>query len=47
MHSGVSPLMKILNKNGTIHDYLRISQWGEYNKTDAEYFLKILFNILR
>jgi cysteine desulfurase len=45
MHTGPSPLMKVLNREGNINDYLRISQWGEYGHKDAEYFLHVLGGI--
>ena len=45
MHAGASTLMKVLGKSGTVHDYLRISQWGEYDEMDAIHFLNI-FNSL-
>lgn len=39
MHAGNSPLMKALGRKGTSHDFLRISQWGEYGEEDAKYLL--------
>lgn len=45
MHSGPTPLIKVLGRPGTVHDYLRISQWGEYDQDDATYFLETLDNL--
>ncbi|HVI42065.1 MAG TPA: aminotransferase class V-fold PLP-dependent enzyme [Anaerovoracaceae bacterium] len=42
MHAGPSPLMKVLGRQGSVHDYIRVSQWGEYNDKDAEHFLNVL-----
>lgn len=42
MFSGGSPLMAKLNRPSDGPDYIRISQFGEYNSTDAEYFLEKL-----
>lgn len=41
-----SGLMKVLSKDSSISKYLRISQWGYYDKKDAEYFLSKLRKIL-
>jgi cysteine desulfurase len=42
LHSGSSPLMTTLGREGNIHDFIRISQFGEYGEEDAKYFIKIL-----
>lgn len=42
MHAGDSPLMKALGRSGGAHDFIRISQFGEYNEEDAKYFLSVL-----
>lgn len=46
-HAGPSPLMSRLGRNGGIHDYLRISQMGEYDEKDAEYILDVVKKGLR
>lgn len=40
MTAGPSPLIKALGRTGNAHDYLRISQWGEYGRTEAKLFIK-------
>lgn len=40
--SGLSPSLKSLGFEGVAHDFMRISQWGNYNGKDAKYFLEIL-----
>jgi cysteine desulfurase len=45
LHTGTTKLMKRLGIRGTNDDFIRISQWGEYNKSDAEYVLKKLRDI--
>lgn len=42
MHTGPSPLMKTLGRTGGVHDFIRISQFGEYGEEDAKIFLKAL-----
>lgn len=42
MHTDISQSIKALGLTGTTHDYLRISQWGEYGEAEAKYFLKVL-----
>ncbi len=46
MHAGNSPLMTVLGRGGGAHDFMRISQYGEYNSNDAKYFLDILDELL-
>lgn len=41
VHTGPSPLMKVLGRTGSVNDYIRVSQWGEYNDTDAQLFLDV------
>ena len=42
LHMGGSPLMEALGRPSDGQDYVRISQWGEYGKTDAEYLLNAI-----
>lgn len=42
LHTGSSPLMKVLGREGTVHDFMRISQFGEYGEEDAKHFVKML-----
>ncbi len=42
LHTGPSPLMKALGRAGGAHDFLRISQFGEYGEDDAKHFIKML-----
>lgn len=42
MHTGASPLMKALGYGGGVHDFMRISQFGEYGEEDAKHFVKVL-----
>lgn len=42
MHTGPSPLMKQLGREGGIHDFMRISQFGEYGEEDAKHFINVL-----
>lgn len=42
MHSGPSKLVSTLGRPGNAHDFIRISQFGEYNDADAKYFLEKL-----
>ena len=42
MHTGPSPLMKHLGREGGVHDFMRISQFGEYGEEDAQHFVKAL-----
>lgn len=39
MHSGTSPTIDALGRTGNNQDYIRISQFGDYNEKDAEYFI--------
>lgn len=45
IHSGKSPLINILNRNGCVRDFVRISHYGDYGKKEAEYFVKILKDV--
>lgn len=42
MHTGPSPLMKSLGRYGGVHDFMRISQFGEYGEEDAKHFINML-----
>lgn len=42
VYSGPSAIMTALNLRGTMHDYIRISQFGEYSVKDAKYILSKL-----
>lgn len=46
LHSGESPLMKRLGRKGGVHDFMRISQFGEYGEKEAKHFLKTLEKVL-
>lgn len=46
MNTGKSNTIKVLGLEGKSHDFLRISQFGEYNENDARYFLTKLDKIL-
>lgn len=46
VHSGTSPLLKILSRVGTVKDFVRISQYGNYGSKDAEYFIQKLKGVL-
>ena len=46
VHSGKSPLMKILSRGGCSREFIRISQYGEYGKSDAKYFIQKLKEVL-
>jgi cysteine desulfurase len=41
-YAGASPLMKKLGRTGGPHDYMRISQFGEYASKEAQLFLDML-----
>ena len=47
MHTGPSPLMKALGREGGAHDFIRISQHGEYGKTEALYLADIFNKSLK
>lgn len=40
-YTNISPTMNKLNKNYTVNNVMRISQWGDYNENNAAYFLDI------
>lgn len=42
MHTGESPLMEAIGCGGNVHDFMRISQFGEYGEKDAFHFLACL-----
>lgn len=46
MHAGPSPLMKVLGRQGSVHDYMRISHFGEYDNQDADNFFTALKSII-
>lgn len=46
MHTGPSLLVKALGKKGEAHDFMRISQFGEYDERDARYVLDAIDKIL-
>jgi cysteine desulfurase len=46
VHSGTSPLMKILSRGGSVRDFIRISHYGEYFKGDAKYFIDTLKGVM-
>lgn len=39
-YTGPSPLMKALGRDEGPHDFIRVSNYGEYSGKDAEYFLE-------
>lgn len=41
-HTGSSKTMTALGENGSTHDYLRISQWGDYNEEHAKTVLEAM-----
>ncbi len=41
-YTGASPLMRQLGRTGGPHDYMRISQFGEYSSKEAKLFLDTL-----
>lgn len=47
MHTGPSLTMKTLGIEGDAHDFLRISQHGEYGKQDAIYLADNIFKLLK
>lgn len=42
LHTGESPLMEAIGCGGNVHDFMRISQFGEYGEKDAFHFLACL-----
>lgn len=42
MHTGSSPLMKKLGRDGGVHDFIRISHFGEYGEEEAKHFISVL-----
>lgn len=46
MHTGESPLMEAIGCGGNVHDFMRISQFGDYGEKDAKHFLATLKKIL-
>lgn len=47
MHTGPSLTMNALGIEGDAHDFLRISQHGNYGKQDAEYLADEIFKLLK
>jgi len=47
MHTGPSPSMKTIGQTGEAHDFLRISQHGEYGKQEALFLADQLHNLLK
>lgn len=47
LHTGASKTIRELNRPGTNHDYLRISQWGDYDSKDAEFILGKIRKVIR
>lgn len=47
LHTGGSPLMKNLGYPSDAHDYLRISQWGEYDEIDGKYFIDKIRELIK
>jgi len=47
MHTGPSPSMKTIGQTGDAHDFLRISQHGEYGKQEALFLADQLHNLLK
>ncbi len=45
MHNMVNNIMKLIKNDSIAWNYLRISQWGQYNEQDAKYLLKIMDRI--
>lgn len=46
MFTGKSLLMDALGKEGDAHDFMRISQFGDYGEQEAKYFLQTLEKVL-
>lgn len=42
MHTSSSPVMNALGESGLSHDYIRISQWGDYGEQEAKYVVNTL-----
>lgn len=47
LYTGGSPLMRALGRESQGQEYLRFSQWGYYNKKDAEYLLDCLNKMVK
>lgn len=47
IHAGASPLMRVLGREGGVDDYMRISQWGEYDDKDADHLTSILDKVIK
>lgn len=43
--TGLSPSIKALGYSGNPSDFIRISQWGEYDDKDAEYILNKIYEV--
>lgn len=46
VHAGPSHVIKALGKTAGAHDFLRISQYGEYGEKEANHLIKILEKVL-
>jgi cysteine desulfurase len=42
LHTASSPIMSALGEGGLAHDYIRISQWGNYGEEEAKYVVNAL-----
>jgi cysteine desulfurase len=47
LYGGKSPVLKAMWEDDDLSRYMRISQWGQYNKKDAEYVLNIFEELLK
>lgn len=45
-HTGPSAIMQSLGREGTAHDYARISSFGQYDEKDAKYFIECLEKVM-
>ena len=46
LHTGSSTVMKALGIESDEQEYIRISQWGDYGKEEAEMFVDILYKVI-
>lgn len=46
IHTGASPLMRKMSKGDSATDFMRISNFGEYSKSEAAMFLDVLKKVL-
>lgn len=47
LHTGDSPILQALGREGDNQEYMRISQFGDYDDRDADKFIKVLHKIMR